>query len=159
MSSDQINTKTIARIASIQTIYQYQLDQHQDNIAVLIEKMLNFYQDEQLSAVSAAKARGVKPLKIKLNINHFKNLVSSTIDNLSAIDLVIADHLVKKLPINNLSPLLRASIRVAICELTFFPATPCKVIINEFTDIANEMLNDSEVGFINSILAKIAGLA
>jgi transcription termination factor NusB len=58
--------------------------------------------------------------------------------------------------INDLPPLLLALLRVSISELLYIDETPNKVVINEFTMIASDMLMDREVGFVNSILDKIA---
>lgn len=154
MSSNKISTKTISRIAAIQTLYQYQLAQDNKDIAVLSQEMVNFYHDEKSYSNSADNAG--KPLKIKLSISHFNSLIKVTIDNLSQIDAMIANNLIKGWKMINLSHLLRAILRIAICELKFFPGISYKVVVNEFTDITSDMLSDKDVGFVNSILDKVA---
>jgi N utilization substance protein B len=154
MSSNKISTKTISRIAAIQTLYQYQLDEHNKDINLLIQEMVGFYQDEKSQTNSVPSAR--KPIKIKLSISHFNSLVKTTVENLSQIDEIISNNLMKEWKITNLSHLLRAILRIAICELKFFPEISYKVVVNEFTDITSDMLGDKDVGFVNSILDKVA---
>ncbi|CAN0605693.1 unnamed protein product, partial [Ectocarpus sp. 12 AP-2014] len=72
------------------------------------------------------------------------------------IDQIIEKHLTNEWNIQNLPKLLFATLRVAVCELKYFPETPSKVIINEYTDIASDMLDSGEIGFVNSLLDKYA---
>ncbi|HJD62713.1 MAG TPA: transcription antitermination factor NusB [Rickettsia endosymbiont of Degeeriella rufa] len=147
MSSNKINKKSIARIAAIQAIYQHML-RNNDNIDDIIENVLSFYRNDTSITDS--------PIKISLTISHFKMLVKLVFENIDKIDEIISNHLVNDKNQNHIPILLQALLRNGICELLFFPDIPTKVIINEYTDIANDMLNDHEIGFVNSILDKIA---
>ncbi|MFY9590129.1 transcription antitermination factor NusB [Rickettsia endosymbiont of Halotydeus destructor] len=153
MSSNKINKKTIARIAAVQAIYQYTLQPEQD-IEQIIEKMITFYQDEKTSDNSETNSH--EHLKISLNISHFKTLVKRVIENFDKIEQIISTHLTNTKDITHMPVLLLALLRVSICELLFFIDIPPKVVINEFTDIANDMLNEHEIGFVNSMLDTIA---
>ena len=153
MNSNKINTKTIARIAAVQTIYQYKLESSDQNIDFIVQQMISFYQDER---AKDSHTNSHKAIKIKLSISHLQLLVKSVVENLTKIDQTIAKHLTSEWTMNNMPILLLALLRVAICELQFFPDIPNKVIINEFTDITSDMLSDHEVGFVNSILDTIS---
>ncbi len=153
-SNNKINNKTISRIAAIQTMYQYQQEDPAPDINVLMQNMLAFYQDGDLHSDHESTSKN--PIKIRPSINHFSELIKFTIPNLEELDQIIATHLATEWEINDLQPLLLAVLRVAASELKFFPETPQKVIVNEFTDIASDMLTDNEIGFVNSILDKIA---
>lgn len=153
MTSNKINTKTISRIAAIQTLYQYQQNTEERNIDTLIQDMISFYQNENLN--NDFELIQNKPIKIRPSINYFTDLVKHTVDNLLTIDDIISKHLTEDWEIKGLSNLLLAILRVSIGELKFFPETPRKVIINEFTDITSDMLSDNEVGFVNSVLDNI----
>jgi N utilization substance protein B len=83
-------------------------------------------------------------------------LVKYTHDHLEEIDQIIENHLSNEWTINNLPKLLFATLRVSICEMKYFPETPRNVIINEYTDIASDMLDEGQVGFVNSVLDKYA---
>jgi N utilization substance protein B len=156
MSKNKINTKTIARIAAIQAIYQYQNNDSQVNISKVTENILNFYQNSDLTKDFDLNEK--TPIKIKMSQSYFRELVQFTQDNLSSTNLLIADYLTEQWNIDKLPILLKSILQVAICELKYFPETPKKVIINEYTDIASDMINDQEIAFVNSILDKISKL-
>jgi len=46
-------------------------------------------------------------------------------------------------------------LKMAICELKYFPNIPVKVTINEYIDIAKEYSSDKSKNFINGMLDKI----
>lgn len=156
MSTSKIRNKTISRIAAIQVLYQYDQNNRDQSIELLIQSIINFYQNKDINSDLGLDED--KSLKIKPSVSHLDNLVQSTIDNLTIIDQIISDHLIDKWDTKNNSPLLLALLRVSTCEIKFFPDVPTKVIINEFTDIASEMLSESEIGFVNSILDNISKL-
>ncbi|WP_341750921.1 MULTISPECIES: transcription antitermination factor NusB [unclassified Candidatus Tisiphia] len=161
MTSAKINTKTIARIAAVQAIYQYKPEDPKHNIEKIIQQIIQFYQDERAanSLTTNLTASLNKPIKVKLSISHFELLVKSVVINLPQIDKMISRHLTAEWQITSLPVLLLALLRVAICELQFFPNVPNKVVINEFTDITNDMLSEGEVGFVNSVLDRIAKIS
>jgi N utilization substance protein B len=152
MTSNNISTKSIARIATIQVMYQYKFEENQ-NVDIIMQKIAQFYKDEQV--INNSKISTNKSIKVKPSIRHFELLVKTVLIKLPQIDELISKYLTPEWEIANLPILSLALLRVAIGELQFFPDIPSKVVINEFTDIASEMLCDSEVGFVNSILDKI----
>ena len=72
------------------------------------------------------------------------------------MEKIIEKYLASEWSLENLPRLLFATLRVAVCELKYFPETPSKVIINEYTDISSDMIDSGEVGFVNSVLDKYA---
>ena len=149
MQKIQLNTKTIARIGAIQTIYQSNNNPSAD-INSLLMRIIEFYQDK-----SVTEDLGVsEEFKIKPSYNYLKQLVQYSYDNLNLINNELIELLDEKESFAVMPKLLLAILQIAICEFKFFPETPKKVVINEFTDIANDMLSQNEVGFVNSILDK-----
>lgn len=149
MPSNQINTKTVARIAAVQVIYQYQVALTGADIGTLLERINEFYKDPELKNDYEI---GKSKIKVKPSYKHLEELVNFTHQNLPVIDSIIDGSLNQDWQLANLPPLLHAILRVAIAELKFFPEIPHKVIINEYTDIASDMVTSKEVGFINSLL-------
>jgi len=149
MSSNKINKKSIARIAAVQAIYQNILQNNED-MDDIMQNVLSFYQND--SSITNLPDN----LKISLSISHFKMLVKSVFENFNKLDEIIDNHLTNDKDPAHMPILLRALLRVSIAELLFFQTTPAKVVINEYTDIANDMLNEHEIGFVNSVLDKIA---
>jgi transcription antitermination protein NusB len=148
------NVKTISRIAAIQTLYQYDMNEKTQDINLVAQKILEFYQNYELYDERANS--GNKKTKVKLNTNYFMDLVKYSTQHLAEIDKIITSNLDHDRIIEDISPLLLVTLRIAVCEINFFKDVPRKVIINEFTNIASEMLNDSEVGFVNFMLDKIS---
>ena len=150
----QINKKSIARIAAIQTIYQFDNDNNPSNIDKLLIKIREFYKSKDLK--SDYELSSINKIELRPSYTYLYELVKLTHMHLKKIDLVIENLLIDKWKLKNLAKLLCTILRVGICELKYFPKTPSKVIINEYTDIANEMLDMETVGFVNSILDKYA---
>jgi N utilization substance protein B len=154
MLSSQLNNKSIARIAAIQTLYQFETDKHNTNIETLLLQIIDFYRDKDIKSDYELDSKSL--LKLKPSFNYLKELVKYTHDHLEEIDQIIGNHLSNEWTINNLPKLLFATLRVSICEMKYFPETPRNVIINEYTDIASDMLDEGQVGFVNSVLDKYA---
>lgn len=150
MLREQINAKSIARIAAIQTLYQFASSKGEVDIASGLLRMKEFYKDSDFK--NDHDLDGQNKLKFRPSYSHLDELVKHTYDNLSEIDLVISGLLTKKWTIATIPMLLHAILRVAICEINYFPEIPRKVIINEYADIAGDMLDENEVGFVNSSL-------
>lgn len=154
MSKSQLNSKSIARIAAIQTLYQFRDEHKTHDVAMLLKKMIEFYKDNDIK--SDYEINKNSTLKLKPSINYLTELVNCTTNNIQEIDSTIKDYLTKDWNLNKLSKLLLAILRIAIGELKYFPETPRKVIINEYTDIANSMADSKEVDFVNSLLDNYA---
>ena len=154
MTKTQINTKSISRIAAVQTIYQFENDKNTSDIDTLLLRIRDFYKDKDLK--SDYELDKLSKLKLRPSYNYLNELVKFTHENLEEIDKIIEIHLTNEWNLQNLPKLLFATLRVAVCELKYFPETPSKVIINEYTDIASDMLDSGEVGFVNSVLDKYA---
>jgi N utilization substance protein B len=154
MTKTQINTKSISRIAAIQTIYQFETENSTSDIETLLLKMIEFYKDKDIK--SDYEIDKLSKLKLKPSYNYLNELVKSTHENIEEIDKIVEKHLTNEWSLQSLPKLLFATLRVAVCELKYFPETPSKVIINEYTDISSDMLDTGEVGFVNSVLDKYA---
>jgi N utilization substance protein B len=154
MIKTQINTKSISRIAAVQTIYQLENDKNTSDIHTLLLRIRGFYKDKDLK--SDYELDKLSKLKLRPSYNYLNELVKFTHENLEEIDKIIGIHIANEWSIQNLPKLLFTTLRVAVSELKYFPETPSKVIINEYTDIASDMLDISEVGFVNSVLDKYA---
>lgn len=149
MQKIQLNPKTIARIGAIQTIYQSNNNPSAD-IKSLLMRIIEFYQDQNVTEDLGVGGE----FKIKPSYNYLTQLVQYSYENLPSINSEIIELLDEKESFAVMPKLLLAILQIAICEFKFFPETPKKVVINEFTDIANDMLSQNEVGFVNSILDK-----
>lgn len=150
----KISTKTIARIAAVQALYQYQINDSVQSVNELTQSLITYYADTDGEMCDDLVLQKSECRQIKLNINYFTALVNYTLGNLQAIDSIIESNIGDEWEMDHLHMTLMAVLRAGICELQFFPEVPYKVVINEFTDIASDILKDNEVAFVNSILDK-----
>lgn len=150
MTNSPISTKSIARIAAIQALYQFASASGADDIHSVLIRIKEFYKDADFK--SDHDIESTSKLKLRPSITYLEELVKFTHDNLAGIDEIISKYLTKEWTIDSIPILLKAVLRVAIAEINYFPEVPKKVILNEYTDIASDMLDENEVGFVNSVL-------
>jgi transcription antitermination protein NusB len=91
--------------------------------------------------------------KRKHDVNYLKNLIDLLDINFSSIDQFIIKN--TDLDLNNLTPIDKAIIRLAICEFLYRDDIPGKVTINESILIAKKFSTDDSYKFINNILDQI----
>lgn len=76
------------------------------------------------------------------------------IDHLSTIDHLISQAAPER-PLNQLSQIDLAILRLATYELTVDQSQPIKVVVDEAVELAKEYGTDSSSGFINGVLGSI----
>ncbi len=145
-----INSKSIARIGAIQVLYQFANADNQGNIETILFGIQEFYKDSDFKSDHDIDKKS--RLKLKPSKSHLEQLVKHSHENLTEIDDIIKKYLTKDINLTAIPVLLCSILRVAICEIKYFPETPKKVVLNEYTDIASNMLDEHEVGFVNSLL-------
>ncbi len=146
-----INSKTAARIAAIQALYQFDINGRTDKIESVIDNIQKSYLSEDFKELFDIPEN----VSMKLHNDYCKTLITITIENLNQLDEIITSHLVDEWKFSNLHFSLVALLRVGIAELLYCPSTPTKVVINEFTNIGSSLAKQSEIAFINSILDRV----
>ena len=140
--------KTMSRLAAVQAIYQFEINDKQQTTSELCYHIQEFYKDkESLNDTET----GLSDI-IKFNEKYFNALVENTVTNINDIDNIIDEHLTENWQIKKLDATVLSILRVGICELKYFPETPFKVVVNEYTNIANDLAKEQDIGFVNSLL-------
>jgi len=90
----------------------------------------------------------------KFVVPHKDELFSVLIESMPAIDEEVVKH-APKFPIEKISKIDLAILRLAIFELVIKPIEPKKVVINEAVELAKELGGEKSYLFINGVLGKL----
>lgn len=136
--------KSAARLYAVQALFQMEAG-GQDADAVRRE-----FEDHRFGA------RYDEGEMVEGDVDHFRALVDDAVDWQARIDQMTDRALVAKWPIDRIDPTLRALFRAAGAELSR-RATPPRVVISEFVDIAKAFFPDGrEPKFVNAVLDHMA---
>jgi N utilization substance protein B len=123
-----------ARALLVKALYQWQLAGHgYDELVEQYSTMAEFGRVDQ---------------------DYFRELLRSVLDDVEALDRVIAAHAVRKL--DQLDAVGRAVLLIALAELKHRPEVPTKVAINEAIELAKKFGATASFKFVNAVLDKAA---
>lgn len=123
-----------ARECAVQALYSWALS---GNTAEQVE--LAFVLDQDLEGVD-------KP--------YFRKLFRQTVENIETVDFAILPYIDRAF--DELDPIEKAILRLAVYELRFESDVPYKVVINEAIEVAKIFGADESHKYINGVLDKIA---
>lgn len=146
-----LSARKISRIIAIQSFYAANIHEQSNNIELIcneIAKNFNlneFYEDKALIN------------KTLLPDRELLNLIIPRIQiQLNEIELIITKYLKPNWNIKKLDLMIGAILCIAVYEIKNIYAEPIKIIIDDYVSITSLFYDKKEVGFINSILDKIA---
>lgn len=147
----KVSTKTVARMAAVQVLYEFEIHKRASDIEKLIDGSIDRYTSDDFKSIFEIP----DDINVKLHKNYLRELVTYTTNNIVQIDDIITAHLAPGWTHEAMHIALTSILRVGIAELLFFPEVPYKVIINEFTTLASEIIKESEIPFVNSLLDNV----
>ncbi len=124
-----------ARAVALQTLFEVDLAGHGPSL-VLKQRLADWDLDET-------------------NARFADHLVQGVLEHLSQIDPTIAE-IAPEWPLDQMSPIDRNILRIAIYEMTFDPDIPIKVAINEAVELAKLFGSESSRRFVNGALGTLA---
>ncbi len=136
--------RSAARLYAVQALFQMEA------AGQTVEKVAREFETHRFGAIyeDDEMAEGDTDL--------FRRLVGEAVNWQAKIDQMTDRALVARWPIDRIDPVLRALFRAAGAEL-LDQATPPKVVINEFVDIARAFFPDGrEPKFVNAVLDHMA---
>ncbi|MGB5871340.1 MAG: transcription antitermination factor NusB [Albidovulum sp.] len=136
--------KSAARLYAVQALFQMEAaGQPSDKVRLEFEthRFGAIYEDDEM-------AEGDPDL--------FRDIIDEAVNWQAKIDQMTDRALVAKWPIDRIDPVIRALFRAAGAEL-MAPATPPKVVITEYVDVAHAFFPDGrEAKFVNAVLDHMA---
>lgn len=136
--------RTAARLYAVQALFQM------EQSAQTVEQVRTEFVDHRFGATydGDEMAEG--------DPDHFGRVLEDAVNYQAPIDQMTDRALVAKWPIARIDPTLRALFRAAGAELRD-PATPPKVIITEYLDVARAFFpQGKEASFVNAVLDHMA---
>lgn len=127
-----------ARIVALKSLYEVDLTGHSAD-AVVERRLLNAELSPELEALSRAMLNG-------------------TLAARDEVDALI-HRLAPTYPVEQLAPVDRNILRLAIYEIIHDNNVPVRVAINEAVELAKEFGSDSSAKFINGVLSSVAAIA
>ncbi|MGC7590011.1 transcription antitermination factor NusB [Bisgaard Taxon 46] len=130
----KVSPRRRARECAVQALYSWYVSQ---NSPAEIE--LEFVAEQDLKGVDVA---------------YFRKLFRQTAENVEAVDDIIAPYLDRD--VNEVDPIEKAILRLAVYELKFELDVPYKVVINEAIEVAKVFGADDSHKYVNGVLDKVA---
>jgi len=141
---DKRQMKSAARLYAVQALFQM------ESSGQTVESVVREFETHRFGAVydEVEMAEG--------DVDHFRAVVGSAVNYQARIDQMTDRALVAKWPIGRIDPVLRALFRAAGAEIVDM-ATPPKVVITEFVDVAKAFFPEGkESKFVNAVLDHMA---
>ncbi|WP_032997891.1 transcription antitermination factor NusB [Aggregatibacter segnis] len=123
-----------ARECAVQALYSWAVSQNSPEIVEL-----NFMTEQDMKGVDTP---------------YFRKLFRQTVENVEAVERTMQGYLDRGL--EELDPIEKAILRLAVYELQFEADVPYKVVINEAIEVAKVFGADESHKYINGVLDKIA---
>lgn len=144
--SGKILEKRAARILAVQCIY-----------SIISDKVVDKSTDEKVNDIISMYMNELSDSKFsKANHAYLIRLVRFAMDNSEATETNISLHLSKDWKIGRLPKVVLSILKCAVSELFLDKALDRQIIINDYLEIAKLFNHEGEVGFINSVLDKVA---
>lgn len=136
--------KSAARLYAVQALFQMEA------AGQTVDKVRREFESHRFGAIYEGDelAEG--------DVNLFRQILEEAVNWQASIDQATDRALVAKWPIDRIDPVIRALFRAAGAELKL-PATPPKVVITEYVDVAHAFFPDGrEPKFVNAVLDHMA---
>ncbi|MFZ7187313.1 transcription antitermination factor NusB [Avibacterium avium] len=123
-----------ARECAVQALYSWYVSQ-------------NPIEEVELAFITEQDMQGV-------DMPYFRKLLRQTAENIEAVEATMTPYLDRSL--EELDPIERAILRLAVYELKFELDVPYKVAINEAIEVAKVFGADDSHRYVNGVLDKVA---
>ena len=139
-------TRTTARLAAIQALYQMELAGA--GVEAVVAEFIDHRFERELGEDEPHSAHGTA------DEAYFSAIVRGVVTDQAGIDRAIARRLAQGWKLERLDATVRAALRAGAWELAHRPDTPSEVVIDEYVELAKGFTDDT--GFVNGLLDRVA---
>ena len=147
MSATRSRSRSAARLAAVQALYQMEME------GTPLAKLLHEFHEHRLGATIEDDTYA------EAEVDFFDDLVSGADARREEIDGLIAARLAEGWTLERLDRPMRAILRAGAYELVARPDVPVATVITEYVDVAHAFYDKRESGFVNGLLDAIAKTA
>ena len=144
MSQTRSRSRSAARLAAVQAIYQQEME------GTPLARLISEFHDHRLGAtIEDAQYHEAER-------DFFDDIVTGADARRAEIDGLISQRLAEGWTLERLDRPMRAILRAGAYELIARPDVPVASVINEYVDVAHAFYDKRESGFVNGLLDAIA---
>jgi transcription antitermination protein NusB len=147
MSATRSRSRSAARLAAVQALYQMEMEGTQ------LAKLLHEFHEHRLGATIGDDTYA------EAEVDFFDDIVAGTEARRAEIDTLISERLAEGWTLERLDRPMRAILRAGAYELIARPDVPVATVITEYVDVAHAFFDKREAGFVNGLLDAIAKAA
>ena len=144
MSQTRSRSRSAARLAAVQALYQQEME------ATPVPRLLKEFHDHRLGAVIEDEQYH------EAERSFFDDIVTGVDARRDEIDALIGERLAQGWTLDRLDRPMRAILRAGAYELMARPDVPVASVISEYVDVAHAFYDKRESGFVNGLLDAIA---
>lgn len=145
MTQNTTRSRTIARIAAVQALFQCEYNQqHIESVRV------EFFEHRKIDPESLFEDGNIP----NADLNLFEEIIRRATQYQKEIENILSHLLPQAWPLEKLDPVLRAVLRASLAEMT--TETPSEIIINEYLDVCHSFFDGDEAKMVNAILDKFS---
>ena len=147
MSATRSRSRSAARLAAVQALYQMEME------GTPLAKLLHEFHEHRLGATIEDETYA------EAEQSFFDDVVRGPDARRAELDALIAARLAEGWSLERLDRPMRAILRAGAYELVARPDVPAATVINEYLDVAHAFYDKRETGFVNGLLDALAKAA
>ena len=142
-ASSKPNTRTGARLAVVQALYEMEISDK--GVIDALAEFETFWIGQEIDGVVHPPAETA----------FFRDVLRGAVEEQRAIDPKLDAALAKGWPLRRLEVVLRAILRAGAYELMFRRDVPARAAISQYVDVAHSFYGGDEPGMVNAVLDRV----
>lgn len=142
-SSSKPNTRTGARLAVVQALYEMEISDK--GVIDALAEFEAFWIGQEIDGVAHPPAETA----------FFRDVLRGAVEEQRAIDPKLDAALSNGWPLRRLEVVLRAILRAGAYELMFRRDVPARAAISQYVDVAHSFYGGDEPGMVNAVLDRV----